>query len=274
MVSNLLRGLLDSQFEKLLLDLDPQTLVGPTRPGADPAEERVRRMEDLIRLMIQQGPASVDALQEAILMVRSPFSPFDGRTLESWVGHPSACWQVIPSQIIGSGSDPLTFSDPDTPADLQHASLLTWEGLTFRDGNITVRVSVPLIGRSGAGGLILRNVHDQSALIGILRQTQPAHPTLELWHRVGTRLWRLQSVPCPPAILTASSFWLTLQVSQDSASVNIALDSHLDEALASLNVLVPADQRSGYVGFIKFDSSTVIFTDLRLIVDKRVNGFR
>src|SRR5262249_30745065 len=131
LASNLLRGLLDSQFERLLPDLDPQDLVGPARPGVDPAEDRARRVEELIRLMMQQGPPSVDALQEAILAVRSPFSPFDGKTLGNWVGRPLSCWQVSNSQILGVGSDPLTFSDPDTPTDLQHASLLTWEGLAF-----------------------------------------------------------------------------------------------------------------------------------------------
>jgi hypothetical protein len=271
---NLLCGLLDSQFEKLLSDLDPKGSVGSARPGADPAEDRVRRIEDLIRLMIQRGPPSVEALQEAILAVRSPFSPFDGRTLENWVGRPLACWQATHSRIMGIGSDPLTFSDPDTPMDLQYASLLTWEGLPFRDGIITARVSVPFIGGSGAGGLVLRNVHDRSALIGLLRQAQPDQPRLELWHQVGTRLWRLQSVSCPPVILTEDSCWLTLQVRQASASVNVTSDSHPNEASASLNTLVPADHSPGYFGFIKFGSSTAIFTDLRLTVDKRSNGFR
>jgi hypothetical protein len=270
LASNLLRGLLDNQFDKLLHLFDPQKFVGPANPKADQGMERARQVVQLIELMSRKGPQFLIVLQESILSVHSPFSPFNGNSLENWMGYPSSSWQVANSQIVGMGNDPWTFSNPDTPVDLQCASLLAWEGLRFRDGRATVQIWIPLIGGSGAGGLILRKAKDLSAIFCLLRITSSGNPlSLELWRREGSGLRCLQSVPCSPDLLTEGWCRLTLQVNRNIASAHVASVAHLDRENASLMAKISPDQPPGNFGFVKFNSGSVIFAEIELCVHTR-----
>ena len=275
LASNLLRGLIDSQFETLLTDLDPKGYVGSAQKGADPVEERARRAYCLIDLMAQKGPLWVVALQEAILSVRSPFSPFDGSILKNWSDHSSSCWQVANSQILGAGQDRLAFPHPDAPTDLQCMSLLTWEGLRFRDGHVTARVWSPMIARSGGGGLVLRKEKEQMALLCLLRQVPEDHRlALELWQRQGEYLRRLRSVECPPDLLREGWCRLTFEVKGDCVSASAASISHEVERGSSFAVMVSPGQGPGHFGFVKFGHASVAFADLDLTVHTRRNAVR
>lgn len=274
MASNLLRGLLNSQFERIMADLDPEKFVRPLGSESDPMEDRARRVEELISLMCQRGGPWIVALQEALLAVRSPFSPFNGNTLENWVACPAENWRAANKQIIGVGSDRLTFSHPATPEDLQYASLLTWEGLAFRDASASVEIWVPLFERGGAGGMVFRCVKDRTALIVIIRQGQQERPlALEVWHREGGFLRLVESIPCSPGIVTKGLCRLTCRLNQHNAFISAASASQSGTSSVSVTVQVPSDHHTGHFGFVKFNSGAVAFTNPIITVIKRPHSF-
>jgi hypothetical protein len=272
MAGNLLRGLLDTQFEAMLAYLDPHGWVKPSPPGTDRTVDRARRVEELIQLMIQRGFPSLQDLQELILAVRSPFSPFDGKTLRNWIGLPPDCWQAVDYKILGAGSDNLMFSDPSTPEDLQYASIITWEGLTFRDGELSAWVRLPFLSKGCDAGLVMRNIPDRTALIGLLRDTNSGAAALELWRRVGPGLDLVQSASFRLTDNDSGSYHLTCGVRLDCASLTVASDRRPDETSACFTTTFQMGAKPGHFGLIKFNDGAVAFTDLKLTVYKRTKS--
>jgi hypothetical protein len=270
LISHLLRGLIDTQFDKLLSELDLQSLLNSHGSEMYSIEHRAHMVNDIIQLVDQRGPAFIDLLQETILAVRSPFSPFDGKSLTNWIGYPIDCWQVANSQIVGTGMDPMTFPDPDTPEDLKYASILCWEGLSFREGYVATNVIAPAIRQGGAGGLCMCCINNRRAIIALLRcPHQDHHLMLELWSREGRLIRLLKSVSCPPDILARDSCRLAFRVRQDSASASVALAVRPNDELSTCVAPVPLDQKTGYFGYVKFGHGAVIFDELELTVFHR-----
>jgi hypothetical protein len=66
---------------------------------------------------------------------------------------------------------------------------------------------------------------------------------------------------------------LTFEVYQNTVSVSAASVSSGEGALASFQVIVSPDQRSGHFGFVKFGHAAMAFTEVKLSVHLIKNSY-
>ena len=264
LASRWLRALLPVQFERIVAALDDRRFVSPPGPDVD----RFQRCTELIELTRQRGVPWLSDLQEAVLEVRSPFSPFDGTSLQNRVARSAASWQVAHSKIVAGGLSPATFADARTPSDLQDAAILTWEGLAFRDGDVTSAIWMAPISSTAAAGLLLRSVRDRSGVLAIVRRVGDA-TALELWAREGPRLSQhaSQSFPNDPFV---DAVTLAYRVRGRNASVELHADG--GRVVATISARAIPDHGPGHVGIVKFGTTAMTCSDLTMHVHRRFPG--
>jgi hypothetical protein len=244
----------EAELRAVLASVDPwQDRSDLTRDGSLSG-----KVERLLDAAARRGEDNWLALLDQVLRVHSrtsPFSPFEG-SLEGWMAQPESCWQAVNGRIVGLGEDPERFFEP---ADLARCSLLSWQGVRFRDGCIASRIWAPLLDRGGAVGLFLRNsVH--ACLLGIIRRSGKLDACLELWVLGSERLSLLRSALIP---LEYSGWYdLVLALEDRLATLHsggVSIEHKLDIALMP-----------GYPGLLKFGDATAHYHRLKVSVGRPI----
>jgi len=261
-VRRALEALDGERFATVLSDFDRQ---GSLRPAASPPHrelpaERRRQAEKLLSLAEERGEGAWLHLQESILGVRSPFSPFD-HSLRDWVCRPPGGWQVTGGTLAGVGFGGTPFHDP--PDVLQEAALLTWKGLRFRDGELRAWLWIPLLPQEAGAGLVLQH-HEtsRSLLLGLLRSSPEEGPRAEIWRRAGLGWQRLavQKLPDPGG----DRGWHRLELRVRGSDVELRSSSGV-----SLKATSAAELPGGRTGLVRLGSTAVQVQELLLSVWSR-----
>jgi len=233
-----------------LTEIDLDQLLAALEPGVT-SPDRTTRVRQRLTVAARRGGEDWLKFLESLLAVRSPVSIFDG-SLRHWRASTEGLWRPEGEELLGEGEDFPIFSEPPG---LEEASLLTWEGLPFRDGTLASRVSMPFPGWGGACGLGMRCT-PQVAVFGLLRDL-PSAPSLELWQKQGDRLVPVgDSVPLPKK--PGGLFDLSLRL--EGRDVTLYCGS------IELKAQLAVDLHAGFAGVIKFAGTSVYLSSLILEV--------
>ena len=263
-VRRLLETLGSDDFGGLLHDLGRPSGHGPAVEVVRrelPAERR-QRAEQLMGVAAARGEEGWIALQESMLAVRSPFSPFDG-SLEGWVARPRPGWSTTRGRLMGLGSGGAPFRNP--PDELQDAALLTWEQIRFRDGELRVRLHLPLLPRRAGAGLLLRFLEGRGSIVGVLRSAPGDAACAELWQVGGLGWHRLAAKELDDPAGDGGWHDLALRLRGRDAELRVADRLHLATTVAT-------DEPAGYPGLVRFGGTAVEARGLLLTVWARASG--
>lgn len=236
-----LSGFADGELTALLHILEPGGL------GRDQSE----RARHWLAVAARRGGEEWVRFLERLLAVRSPFPPFNG-SLDRWRASAGGTWHPDGEELVGLGEDPKTFSDA---AGLDEVSLLTWEGLRFRNGSLSSQVLLPLLSRGEAAGLALR-CGLRTGLFGILRGGPSGSAALELWRRQGDRLAALASTP----VVANPTGHYDLSLRLKGRKATLRCGETMLQALPGTELL------AGFAGLVKFAGTTAHFSRLDLEV--------
>ncbi len=222
------------------------------------------RAEKLLSLAIERGETCWIELQESILGIRSPFNPFEG-SLRWWKRRPEQGWQLVDGELMGLGQSAMVF--PEAPEEIRKCSLLTWEGLRFRDGSLQVRLRLPTLGDGAAAGLTLRHREERGLVLGLLRSTPEGGARAEIWQREGLGLKPIASQELPQ--IAGDDGWHELSLKVVGRQVELRADD-----LPPLPRRLSADLPAGHLGLVRFGGTSVRVRDLRLTVWPRNSASR
>lgn len=257
-VRRALETLRHERFVAVSGELDPAGEIPPasSAPHRELPADRRDRAERLLSLAAERGEDAWIGLQESILAVRSPFSPFDG-SLRGWVRRPSRSWQVTGGRLVGLGLVGTPFRD--APDDLREAALLTWEELRFRDGKICARIWLPLLRQEAGAGLLLRHWEGRGLVLGLLRSSRSEAPRAEIWLREGLGWRRLAADELREPDGDQGSHDLDLCVRAGRVELRTPGAPPLAATFA-------ADLPAGHAGVVRFGATAVEVRDLLLTV--------
>jgi len=233
----LARAMSRHQQEQLVAELDPG---GVMEPGAE---------EEIYETAALSGGEDWLHYCEVLLALRSPVYPFDGSSLSGWSPQPRRNWKIHGERLVGVGED------------LEGISLLSWEGLRFRDGSVEARVEIPLLALGGAAGLVLHWT-GRSAVLGLLRgDPDTGGARAEILQQRGKELSALRSVPIK---LQKEPYDVRLSVDGRRATLHVGGEAIVCD--------LEADPVPGYAGLVKLGGALAYFRRPAVAVANHVSS--